>query len=107
MVNKHTFDLYKSYLVKVAEIEGRPFRLPKSTKTLEERSDCSFFVVLSNKLKEKEISDRKNIDKFMSVASDTIEDFHISNFVDSFEQLVQKYKRRYINRNSKENKSSI
>jgi hypothetical protein len=92
MVNKLTFDLYKSYLVKVAEKEGRPFRLPKTTKTLEERTDCSFFIVLGKKLKEKDISSRKQMDKFMDVACNALESFHVTDLVDSFETLYESYK---------------
>lgn len=92
MANKLTFDLYKSYLVKVAEREGRPFRLPKTSKTLEERSDFSFFVVLANKLKEKNIVDRKKMDKFLQVSCNTLEVFHVTDIVDSFERVYEEYK---------------
>jgi hypothetical protein len=92
MVNKLTFDLYKSYLVKIAEKEGRPFRLPKTSKTLEERSDFSFFIVLGKKLNEKDIKDRKKIDKFLAVACSTLEGFHVTDIVDSFERVLEEYK---------------
>jgi hypothetical protein len=92
MASNITFDLYKSYLVKVAEKEGRPFRLPKTTKTLEGRSDYSFFVVLGKKLNDKDITTRKKIDKFLEVACNILESFHISDVVDSFERVQEEYK---------------
>ena len=47
MVNKSVLDLYKAYLVNVAKKEGRPFRMPNDSSSLEERPDFKFFIVLS------------------------------------------------------------
>jgi hypothetical protein len=91
MVSSKVFNLYKSYLVKVAQREGRPFRLPKNTKTLEERSDLSFFIVLEKKMKDKLIDHKKKYETFFEVASKELESFHISDIVTNFETLLPKY----------------
>jgi hypothetical protein len=92
MVSSSVFILYKAYLVKVAEREGRPFRLPKNTKTLEERSDLSFFIVLEKKLKEKQVTQKKKIETFLEVSSKELESFHVTDIVDNFDRLYAKYK---------------
>lgn len=92
IINKHIFDVYKSYLIKIAQREGRPFRLPKNTKSLEERQDSSFFVVLSKKLKEKHINEKKRIEKFIEVSEKKLEVFHITTLVTNFDDLYESYK---------------
>lgn len=92
MESKLLFESYKQYLIKIAEKEGRPFRLPKNTKTLENRSDYSFFIVFSDKLRSKKIFEQKRIAMFLEVAYKQLQSFHISDIVQSFDELYEAFK---------------
>jgi hypothetical protein len=83
--------IYREYLVQVAERECRPFRLPKSTDSLEKRNDYSFFLVLEKKLDD-EGFDKMAIKRFMKVCQEKLGDFHISYIVDDFDELLATYK---------------
>jgi len=92
MVNNTVFNLYRSFLVKIAEREGRPFRLPKSIKTLEERPDVSFFYVLDKKLRTNDITKKPKVDLFMGIAINELQCRHISDIVDNFNDIFCKFK---------------
>jgi hypothetical protein len=92
MENELLFKVYKSYIVKVAEKEGRAFRLPKDMSTLEKRTDLSFFIVLTDKLKEKKIYAMPTIQRFLDVAMSELRDFHVSDIVENFDNLHEVYK---------------
>jgi hypothetical protein len=92
MENKLLFESYKQYLVKIAEKEGRPFRLPKNLNSLEGRSDSSFFYVFSDKLRSKNIFEQRRIAVFLEVAYRQLQNFHITDIVQSFDELYEAFK---------------
>jgi hypothetical protein len=92
MVNKSVLDLYKAYLVNVAKKEGRPFRMPNDSSTLEERPDFKFFIVLDRMLKSKLINNNKKINKFIDFAYSKLDNFHVIDIVDNIERLSEEYK---------------
>jgi len=90
--DQFAFTIYKQYLVQLASLEGRPFSLPKTNVTMLERSDSHFFYALTKKLKDKAITNTKQITVFMETARKTETDFHISDVVKNFQVIWDKYK---------------
>jgi hypothetical protein len=84
--------IYKEYLVKVASRECRPFRLPKNLNSLEKRNDYSFFLVLEKKLSENGIKSKYQITKFMTISDEYLQEFHISDIVLKFDEILEEYK---------------
>lgn len=88
----YSFEVYKQYLIQIANKESRPFRLPKTNISLLERTDQSFFFVLMKKLTSKGIKNKKQIAVFMESARKYLPTFHISDVVDNFESIWENYK---------------
>lgn len=89
--DKYLFCIYKQYLIFVANKQGRGFTLPKNDFTFQQRNDHRFFKVLGGKFKEKRVP-LKKINIFFEVAGEVLLDTHISDVVDSFDEIYAKYK---------------
>lgn len=90
-VERFTFLVYKRYLVKLSDIEGRPFRLPKNTETFTQRNDKRFFDVLARRFKEDNIKETIKIDKFLRASEERLESFHISHIVTDYDDIKKTY----------------
>lgn len=85
------FDIYKQYLVQRAGVEGRPFRLPKSPKTLEARSDYKLFMGLNLLLTEKNMT-LKELETFMVVARNYLKnDFYIGEILQYYDEIYKQF----------------
>lgn len=90
--SKEILDLYKDYLVQKAFQDGRPFRLPKTDKTLIQRTDYKLFVGLKKELNESGVTNKPEQTRFMETARAHLRgEFYIGNVLEYYNAIYKEY----------------
>jgi hypothetical protein len=86
---ENAFLVYKEYLISSAQMEGRPFSIPKSTKTFEERPDKLLFFKLWHELKERSMDNKSGVKQFFSYARNYLKEAqHISSLINNIDEII-------------------
>jgi hypothetical protein len=87
---------YKEYLVGLAYINGRPFKLPTTLNNLKTKSPGEYKLLkfLVKKLAQNHITEKRTYIKFIEVCSIMYNEntFHLRTFIDDIDKLLHKFK---------------
>lgn len=84
------FQVYKEYLVSMALIEGRPYTLPRTTESFEQRPDCKLFFRLWHLLQERKFGTKNAIKKFFVYSRACLkQNQHVSDLIDNVDAIIK------------------
>jgi hypothetical protein len=87
---------YHEYLVGLAFVSGRPFKLPKSLTNLTKSNpgERKMLHALVKKLGKNEITQKRTFNKFIDVCTVLYDEnsFHLRTFLDDFDKIMVKFK---------------
>jgi hypothetical protein len=87
---------YHEYLIGLAFVSGRPFKLPKSTNNLKKNNpgEGKMLHALVKTLAKNEITQKRTFNKFINVCTVLYDEnsFHFRTFLDDFDKIMIKFK---------------
>lgn len=84
------FQVYKEYLVSTAFLEGRPYTIPRTTESFEQRPDHKLFFRLWHLLEERKYDTRKDIKRFFVYSRACLKQHqHVSDLIDNVDAIIK------------------
>lgn len=91
--------LYSEYLITLAKVNSRPFRLPQNLNSLKAKNyEYMMFINLKRLLEKNNITQRETIRKFMESSSYYLDkgSFFVSNIVESYDEIIKVFDKKDI-----------